>query len=117
MPEKRPQRIVEELAAARMVRAVASERQLQEVMVDFWFNHFNVFAQKGAVRWYVGDYERTVIRPHALGSFPDLVRASARHPAMLFYLDNWLSVRPDFAIPAGPNRTLSQLSRKKSIAG
>ena len=103
-PEKRPQRIVAELAAARMVRAVVSERQLQEVMVDFWFNHFNVFAPKGAVRWYVSDYERTVIRPHALGTFPDLVRASARHPAMLFYLDNWLSTRPGFTIPAGPNR-------------
>jgi uncharacterized protein (DUF1800 family) len=102
--EKRPQRIVAELAAARMVRAVASERQLQEVMVDFWFNHFNVFAPKGAVRWYVGDYERTVIRPHALGTFPDLVRASAQHPAMLFYLDNWLSVKPDFTVPIGPNR-------------
>jgi uncharacterized protein (DUF1800 family) len=64
-PERRPQRIVHELAAARLVRAVASERQLQEVMVDFWFNHFNVFAFKNAVRWYVTDYERTVIRPHA----------------------------------------------------
>jgi uncharacterized protein (DUF1800 family) len=102
--EKRPQRIVAELASARMVRAVASKRQLQEVMVDFWFNHFNVFAAKGAVRWYVTDYERTVIRPHALGTFPDLVRASSRHPAMLFYLDNWLSARGDFTIPMGPNR-------------
>jgi uncharacterized protein (DUF1800 family) len=89
--EKRPERIVAELQAARLVRAVTSERQLQEVMVDFWFNHFNVFAPKGLVRWYVTDYERTVIRPHALGSFPDLLRASARHPAMLFYLDNWTS--------------------------
>src|SRR2546425_3937434 len=57
-----------------------------EVMVDFWFNHFNVFAEKGDVRWYVAAYERDVIRPNALGRFPDLVRASARHPAMLFYL-------------------------------
>ena len=103
-PEKRPQRIVAELSAARMVRAITSERQLQEVMVDFWFNHFNVFAPKGAVRWYVTDYERTVIRPNALGTFPDLVRASAHHPAMLFYLDNWLSAKPDFTIPVGPNR-------------
>src|SRR5207244_12449715 len=89
--DRRPQRIVAELAAARMVRAVTSERQLQEVMVDFWFNHFNVFAPKGAVRWYVTDYERTVIRPNALGTFPDLVRASAHHPAMLFSPDNCLS--------------------------
>jgi len=102
--EKRPERIVAELQAARLVRAVTSERQLQEVMVDFWFNHFNVFAPKGAVRWYVTDYERSVIRPHALGTFPDLVRASARHPAMLFYLDNWTSVKPDFVMPVGPNR-------------
>ena len=103
-PEKRPERIVAELQAARLVRAVASARQLEEVMVDFWFNHFNVFAPKGAVRWYVTDYERTVIRPHALGTFPDLVRASARHPAMLFYLDNWLSTRSDYVVRSGPNR-------------
>jgi uncharacterized protein (DUF1800 family) len=102
--DKRPERIVGELQAARLVRAVTSERQLQEVMVDFWFNHFNVFAHKGAVRWYVTDYERSVIRAHALGTFPDLVRASARHPAMLFYLDNWISVKPDFVVPVGPNR-------------
>jgi uncharacterized protein (DUF1800 family) len=102
--EKRPGRITEELQAAKLVRAVTSERQLQEVMVDFWFNHFNVFAAKGDVRWYVLAYEREAIRPHALGTFPDLVRATARHPAMLFYLDNWLSARADFVVPAGPNR-------------
>jgi uncharacterized protein (DUF1800 family) len=101
--DKRPPRIVAELQAARAVRAVASKRQLYEVMVDFWFNHFNVFAPKGSVPWYVTDYERTVIRRHALGTFPDLVRASARHPAMLFYLDNWLSARDGFVIPMGPN--------------
>ena len=100
-PEKRPFRITAELQAAKMLRAVESERQLQEVMVDFWFNHFNVFAAKGDVRWYVAAYERDVIRPNALGRFPNLVRASARHPAMLFYLDNWLSARPDFTVPAG----------------
>ena len=102
--EKRPARITAELQAAKMVRAVTSERQLQEVMVDFWFNHFNVFANKGDVRWYVSAYEREAIRPYALGKFPELVRATAHHPAMLFYLDNWLSARPDFTIPAGPNR-------------
>jgi len=102
-PERRPARIVAELQAARMLRAVASERQLQEVMVDFWFNHFNVFAAKGEVRWYLTAYERDVIRPHALGRFPDLLRATARHPAMLFYLDNWLSTRPGFAPRGGPN--------------
>src|SRR5207249_680130 len=102
--ERRPVRIADELRAAKVVRAVGSERQLQEVMVDFWFNHFNVFAGKGEVRWYVTSYERDVIRPLALATFPDLVRATARHPAMLFYLDNWLSTRPDFIVPAGPNR-------------
>jgi len=102
--EKRPFRITAELQAAKIIRAVTSERQLEEVMVDFWFNHFNVFAGKGDVRWYVSAYEREAIRPHALGTFPDLVRATARHPAMLFYLDNWLSARPDFIVPAGPNR-------------
>jgi uncharacterized protein (DUF1800 family) len=102
--EKRPFRIAAELQAAKVIRAVTSERQLEEVMVDFWFNHFNVFAGKGDVRWYVSAYEREAIRPHALGKFPDLVRASARHPAMLYYLDNWLSARPDFVVPVGPNR-------------
>ncbi len=102
--EKRPFRIAAELQAAKVIRAVMSERQLEEIMVDFWFNHFNVFAGKGDVRWYVSAYERDAIRPHALGTFPDLVRATARHPAMLFYLDNWLSARPDFIVPAGPNR-------------
>ena len=102
--DKRPGRIVAELQAARMLRAVAGERQLQEVMVDFWFNHFSVFAYKGEVRWYVTAYERDVIRPHALGRFPDLLRATARHPAMLFYLDNWLSVRPGYTIRLGPNQ-------------
>jgi uncharacterized protein (DUF1800 family) len=102
--DKRPARIVAELQAAKAIRAVMSERQLQEVMTDFWFNHFNVYAAKGEGRWYVGPYERDVIRTHALGRFADLLRATARHPAMLFYLDNWLSARPDFVIPAGPQK-------------
>src|SRR4030095_16294587 len=102
--ERRRGGIAADLQAAKVVRAVTSERQLEEVMVDFWFNHFNVFANKGDVRWYVSAYEREAIRPHALGKFPDLVRATARHPAMLFYLDNWVSARADFVIPAGPNR-------------
>jgi uncharacterized protein (DUF1800 family) len=73
-------------------------------MVDFWFNHFNVFANKGEVRWYLPPYEREAIRPHALGRFGDLLRATAHHPAMLFYLDNWLSTRADYTIRGGPNR-------------
>jgi uncharacterized protein (DUF1800 family) len=102
--ERRPRRVAAELQAAKILRAVGSERQLQEVMTDFWFNHFNVFAGKGLVRWAVSPYERDVIRPHALGRFPDLLRATARHPAMLFYLDNWLSARRDFVIPGGAER-------------
>ena len=100
----RPITIAAELAAARMERAVWSERQLEEILVDFWFNHFNVFAQKDAVRWLVSPYEREAIRPHALGRFRDLVLATARHPAMLFYLDNWLSTRDGLVVPSGPNQ-------------
>ena len=101
-PEKRPFRIPVELQAAKLTRAVLSERQLEEVMTDFWFNHFNVDARKGAVKWMVADYERTAIRPHALGKFHDLLLATARHPAMLFYLDNWMSTRADLVVPSGP---------------
>jgi uncharacterized protein (DUF1800 family) len=103
-PERRPIVITTEMQAARITRAVMSERQLEEVMVDFWFNHFNVYAQKGAVRWMLPAYEREAIRPHALGRFRDLVLATARHPAMLFYLDNWLSTRADLVVRGnGPN--------------
>src|SRR5262249_51945993 len=102
--EERPVRIAAELQAVKLTRAVVSERQLQEVMVDFWFNHFNVDARKGAVKWMVADYERTAIRPHALGKFRDLLLATARHPAMLFYLDNWMSTRADLVVRAGPQR-------------
>ena len=84
-----------ELAQAKLLRAVYSERQLEEVMTDFWFNHFNVFVDKGVDRLLVTSYERDVIRPHALGKFEDLLVATAKSPAMLFYLDNWLSVGPD----------------------
>jgi uncharacterized protein (DUF1800 family) len=89
--ENRPAVIMMELAQAKVLRAIYSERQLQEVMADFWFNHFNVFAHKGAVRWLLTAYDRDAIRPHALGRFRDLLGATARHPAMLFYLDNWMS--------------------------
>ncbi len=92
-PEKRPAVIAHELAAAKLVRAVESRRQLQEVLVDFWFNHFNVFDGKGEDRWMVGAYERDAIRPHVFGRFRDLLGATASHPAMLFYLDNWMSTR------------------------
>ena len=94
-----------ELSQARLARAVYSERQLQEVMVDFWFNHFNVFARKGPVRLFLAEYEREVIRPHALGNFRELLGAVAQSPAMLFYLDNWMSAAPEGAsVAAQPPR-------------
>ncbi|MBK8809786.1 MAG: DUF1800 domain-containing protein [Acidobacteria bacterium] len=86
--------LVPQISANRVLRAVYSERQLQEVMVDFWQNHFNVFAGKAAVRWYIPSYERDVIRKNALGNFKDLVVGTAQHPAMLFYLDNFENVSP-----------------------
>ncbi len=89
-----PQRVVAELSMAKMTRAVYSERQLQEMMVDFWYNHFNVYATKGADRWLITEYERDAIRPHAMGKFRDLLGATAKSPAMLFFLDNWLSADP-----------------------
>ncbi len=102
--DRHPRRIVSELQQAKLLRAVYSERQLQEVMTDFWLNHFNVFAGKGLVRAFLSEYEREAIRPHALGRFEDLLRATARSPAMLFYLDNWRSVTPDLKRPGGRGR-------------
>ncbi len=92
---EQPQRIVAELQASRILRAVYSERQLQEVMVDFWTNHFNVFAGKGADRWLLPAYDRDTIRPNALSKFSTLLQATAQSPAMLFYLDNFQSVSPN----------------------
>jgi uncharacterized protein (DUF1800 family) len=86
--------IVQQAQAARVWRALYSPRQLQEAMVDFWFNHFNVFAQKGLDHLWVGNFEDQAIRPHALGHFRDLLLATAHHPAMLFYLDNQLNTAP-----------------------
>ncbi len=87
--------ILPQIVSNRVLRAVYSERHLQEVMVDFWQNHFNVFAGKAAVRWYIPSYERDVLRKNALGNFKDLVVGTAQHPAMLFYLDNFESVSPN----------------------
>ncbi|MDX6268780.1 MAG: hypothetical protein QOD28_3 [Acidobacteriota bacterium] len=89
-----PARITAELQASRILRAVYSERQLQEVLVDFWTNHFNVYANKGADRWLLVSYDRDTIRPHTLGKFKDLLLATAQSPAMLFYLDNFQSASP-----------------------
>ncbi len=91
---KRPQRVVEELAMAKVTRAIYSDRQLQQIMDDFWFNHFNVFAGKGDDRCFLTSYERDVIQSHTLGKFQGLLTATAKSPAMLFYLDNFLSADP-----------------------
>jgi uncharacterized protein (DUF1800 family) len=108
---KRPQRVVEELAMAKVTRAVYSERQLQQIMDDFWFNHFNVFAGKGEDRYYLTSYERDVIQPHTLGKFKDLLTATAKSPAMLFYLDNFLSADPKSAERQAMQRAMRQQYR------
>jgi uncharacterized protein (DUF1800 family) len=87
-PSQRPQRLIAELSAQRLVRAAESERQLNEVLVDFWMNHFNVYAAKGLDRYLIASYERDTIRPRVWGRFEDLLLATAQSPAMLFYLDN-----------------------------
>ena len=90
-----PRTVILELQQARLLRSVYSQRQLYEIMVDFWSNHFNVFSAKGADRWLTTAYDRDTIRPHAFGRFRDLLLATAQSPAMLFYLDNWLSANPN----------------------
>ena len=102
-----------ELGQQKLLRAVHSERQLQEVLVDFWFNHFNVFARKGPrIQPYLTSYERDAIRPHVLGKFRDLLGAVAESPAMLIYLDNWLSSDPD-----GPDPQTVMRLRQRGMSG
>ncbi len=114
-----PQQVVaNELVEGKLLRAIYSDRQLQEVMTDFWFNHFNIFLGKGADRYLLTSYERDVIRPRALGKFEDLLVATAQSPAMLFYLDNWLSVGPNSdvanGIPKRANKEVKQRIKNKS---
>ena len=96
--------VVRDLQEGKILRAVYSNRQLDEVLADFWFNHFNVFVDKGADRYLTTEYERDAIRAHVLGKFRDLLEATAKSPAMLFYLDNWQSVGPTApqALRGGP---------------
>jgi uncharacterized protein (DUF1800 family) len=96
-----PQVVARDLMEAKLLRAVYSDRQLAEILDDFWFNHFNIFLNKGADRYLITDYERSVIRPNILGKFKDLLEATAKSPAMLFYLDNWQSVGPNAPQPRG----------------
>jgi len=91
-----PQQVVAyDLLDSKMLRAIESTHQFAEELDDFWFNHFNVFYEKGADRFLIPQYEREAIRPHVLGQFRDLLEATAKSPAMLFFLDNFESVRPD----------------------
>jgi uncharacterized protein (DUF1800 family) len=107
------QNVVNELMQAKILRATLSERQLEEVLVDFWFNHFNVFVGKGQVRQYLSQYERDAIRPNVLGNFRDLLGATAHSPAMLFYLDNFQSQAPEGAmVLAAQNNRVGDLRRK-----
>ncbi len=98
---KQPREMVAELYASRILRTTYSERQLNEVMVDFWTNHFNVFVGKNALPWYLISYDRDTIRPNAMGKFRDLLLATAKSPAMLVYLDNFESVSPNAQIGNG----------------
>ena len=109
-PEKiAPQQTVaRELAEGKLYRAIYSDRQLSEVLTDFWYNHFNVFLNKGADRFLVTAFERDAIRPFVLGNFRQLLEATAKDPAMLFYLDNWRSVTPKAVGREGRQRGLNE---------
>lgn len=88
---KNPQMVITELQRAKLLRAVYSERQLGEMVVDFWENHFSIYGNKDATRWMMTAFDRDVVRPYAMGRFRDLLGATAKSPAMLYYLDNWQS--------------------------
>ena len=103
--------VLMELAQQKILRAVYSERQLEAVLTDFWFNHFNVDARKGPDRFLLTEYEREVIRPHVFGKFRDLLGATAKSPAMLFYLDNWMSADPNG--PHVPPRAAARMAQSE----
>src|SRR5262249_1149226 len=107
MAATQPQQLVNsELIENKLYRAIYSNRQLEEVLADFWMNHFNVFNGKGPDRVLLTSYERDAIRPYIFGRFKDMLLATARHPAMLYYLDNWQSQAPrdDIPVPPGGRR-------------
>src|SRR5215467_15037167 len=114
--EDLPRQIPTELTAAKLIRAAESKRQLQEVLVDFWFNHFNVSVDKGQVKWMATSYERDAIRPHVFGTFRELLGATAHHPAMLFYLDNWQSSRELPDAKQGQARPVSRMGLNENYA-
>lgn len=106
MKQKHIKVVADQIFKTRLVRALDSERQLQEVMVDFWYNHFNISINKGLDHVLVGAYEEQAIRPNALGRFRDILGATCYHPAMLFYLDNWQNAAPGtlMVVPGGNNK-------------
>jgi uncharacterized protein (DUF1800 family) len=115
---KPPQMLLQDLMQQKLVRAVYSERQLQEVMADFWYNHFNIFWPKGADKILTTDFEMSAIRPHTFGKFEDLLLATAKSPAMLFYLDNYQSSSPDAKLPRRPGiGQQSRLQRRGLLGG
>jgi uncharacterized protein (DUF1800 family) len=114
---KPPQELNRQLVAQKLIRAVYSENQLQEVMTDFWFNHFNVSVTKGQSQPYVLTYERDAIRPHTLGKFESLLKATAQHPAMLHYLDNASSRSDNNVMNQRVKKMLPANSKLKKAAG
>src|SRR5436305_7907504 len=116
-PDRRPQIVMNDLLTGRIVRAAESDRQLNEVMVDFWMNHFNVFAGKGIDRFLLTSYERDVIRPHIWGRFEDLLMATAKSPAMLFYLDNARSVAAPENRPQRAQRFMERMAPERAKQG
>ncbi|PZO13445.1 MAG: DUF1800 domain-containing protein [Leptolyngbya foveolarum] len=102
------QQVIKETEQARLLRAMESPHQLREMMVDFWFNHFNVFVHKDLTAVWLGHYEQSAIRAHALGKFRDLLGATVKHPAMLFYLDNWRNTDPNSVGAKGPFKGLNE---------
>ncbi len=110
-----PAMLLGDLMEQKIIRGVYSERQLQEVMTDFWFNHFNIFYAKGADRWLTTDHEMNAIRPRTLGKFKDLLMATAKSPAMLFYLDNFQSSSPDAKLPE--RRGQGRFQRRPGLPG
>jgi uncharacterized protein (DUF1800 family) len=112
-----PNRIIAELSMAKVDRAIYSDRQLEAVMEDFWFNHFNVFANKGDDKWLLTSYERDAIRPHTMGKFQDLLVATAKSPAMLFFLDNYLSADPAAVARLEAERNMRRARYQGAFAG
>jgi uncharacterized protein (DUF1800 family) len=106
--QERVRIVLRDVSEARILRAVLSPRQLQELMVDFWFNHFNVFSGKGLDDVWIGNFEEQAIRPFVLGRFRDLLFAATKHPAMLVYLDNTLSSAPGSPGARGRQKGLNE---------